>query len=288
MNQQCRLVWPLEAELGEGPIWIPREQALWFVDIKQGMLHRYHPASDDRRSLAVGGQPSFIVPVDGGSLLVGNLDALRLLENDRLGSPIARVDMPSHNRTNDGCVDPAGRLWFGTMDDDHRRPTGAVYMFDGNELTRVGGECMITNGPAVSADGDTLYHVDTVGRAIWRFDISAGPELGNGELFVRIEPQDGAPDGVTLDSDGCLWVALWGGWQVRRYAPDGELLATISVPSAQVTKVAFGGKDLTTGYVTTARIGLGESELAKQPLAGGLFAFDAPAPGVAAADVRLK
>lgn len=283
-----RLVWAVEATLGEGPAWIGRENALWFVDIKGGKVHRYDPASDDRQSFEVGGMPSFIVPAEGGKLLVGSVDGLYLLEDGKLTGPIAKIDMPAHNRTNDATVDASGRLWLGTMDNEEAANTGAIHLFDVTDLRAVGGECVITNGPAVSGDGNTIYHVDTLGRTIYRCDISAGTSLAHGDVFVKIAEADGHPDGVTVDSEGCVWVGLWGGWQARRYAPDGTLIATVAMPCANVTKVTFGGPDLRTGYVTTARKGLSEAELNGQPLAGGLFAFDAPAPGVALPEVKLS
>ncbi|MDF0486825.1 SMP-30/gluconolactonase/LRE family protein [Sphingomonas sp. H39-1-10] len=283
-----RLVWPVEATLGEGPAWIGRENALWFVDIKGGKVHRYDPASDDRQSFEVGGMPSFIVPAEGGKLLVGSVDGLYLLEDGTLTGPVAKIDMPAHNRTNDATVDASGRLWLGTMDNEEEANTGAIHVFDVTDLRAVGGECVITNGPAVSGDGNTIYHVDTLGRTIYRCDISGGTSLAHGEVFVKIAEADGHPDGVTVDSEGCVWVGLWGGWQARRYAPDGTLIATVPMPCANVTKVTFGGPDLSTGYVTTARKGLSEAELNGQPLAGGLFAFDAPAPGVPLSEVKLS
>ncbi|CAN5296268.1 SMP-30/gluconolactonase/LRE family protein [soil metagenome] len=285
---ESRLVWPVAATLGEGPAWIGRENALWFVDIKSGKIHRYDPATDDRQSFSVGGMPSFLVPAEGDRLLVGSLDGLYLLEDGKLTGPVAKIDMPAHNRTNDATVDSAGRLWFGTMDNAETAVTGAIHLFDEIDLRAVGGDCVITNGPAISGDGNVIYHVDTLGGTIYRCDISADTSLAKGEVFVTIAKEDGSPDGVTVDSEGCLWVGLWDGWQARRYAPDGTLLATVPMPCANVTKVAFGGPDLRTGYVTTARAGLSEDDLVDQPLAGGLFAFDAPASGMPLPEMRLK
>ncbi len=282
---QSRLVWPVAATLGEGPAWI--DAALWFVDIKGGMIHRYDPASDARDSYAVGGAPSFIVPTAEGGLLIGNGRDLQRFDGATLHPPIATVAMPAHNRTNDATVDATGRLWFGTMDDEEARPSGAVHLFDGVEIVAVGGECTITNGPAISPDGRLLYHVDTLAGTIHRFDIAADATLRDGTLFATIDPAHGNPDGVTVDAEGCVWVGLWGGWEARRYAPDGTLLERIAVPCGNVTKVAFGGPDLRTGYITTARAGLSDEDLAKQPLAGALFAFDAPAPGLPLPAVRI-
>ncbi|MEG3175064.1 SMP-30/gluconolactonase/LRE family protein [Sphingomonas sp. RB3P16] len=283
---KSRLIWPVAATLGEGPAWIA--DVLWFVDIKGGALHRYDPATDMRQSFEVGGAPSFIVPTSDGGLLVGNRGTLHLVEEETLGAPIATIAMPAHNRTNDATVDSAGRLWFGTMDDEESSPSGAVHLFDGETVRVVGGECTITNGPAISPDGRHLYHVDTLAGTIVRFDIATDETLSDAVSFATIAPEDGNPDGVTVDSEGCVWVGLWGGWEARRYAPDGTLLARVALPCANVTKVAFGGPDLRTGYVTTARAGLSEADLAEQPHAGGLFAFDAPAPGLPLHAVRLQ
>ena len=280
-------MWPVAAQLGEGPVWLGEAGLLWFVDIKRGALHRFDPASGTGETIMVGGQPSFIVPADDGTLLVGTGDSVRPLRDGVLGDPVAQVIMPAHNRTNDATVDAAGRLWFGTMDNGEAVATGAVHLFDGEVVRLVGGESVITNGPAISPDGNMLYHVDTLDRTIWRFDISDTDRLEHGKVFATIAEGEGAPDGVVVDAEGCVWAALWGGWEVRRYAPDGSLLARVALPCANVTKVAFGGPDLRTAYVTTARVGLSGDDLERQPLAGALFAFDAPAPGLPTHAVRL-
>lgn len=233
------------------------DAALWFVDIHGGAVHRYDPATEDRRSIPVGGRPSFLARIRDGGLLVGDGHALRRLENDALGEPVAMIDMPAGNRANDATVDRSVRLWFGTMDEGERAPTGAVYVFAGAGLRIAGGACVITNGPAVSPDGRTLYHVDTLAGTIWRFDIDGRETLTDGDVLVHIAPSDGFPDGASVDAAGCLWVGLWGGWAARRYAPDGTLLASIALPCENVTEVAFGGPGLRTGFVATARRPLG-------------------------------
>jgi sugar lactone lactonase YvrE len=284
---QYQVVWPLAAELGEGPVWLEREQALWFVDIKGRALHQYIPGTDARYSYPLPGQPSFVVPASDGSMLIGMGLGLYRVHAGILAEQIAVIDGAAFDRTNDATVDGKGRLWFGTMDSAERAPTGSVHLYDGHSLRSVGGVCTITNGPAISPDGRTLYHVDTLAGKIWRFDVSAREALTDGTLFAGIDPNDGHPDGVTVDCEGCVWVGLWGGWCVRRYAPDGQLLASVSLPCANVTKIAFGGVDLRTAYVTTARTGLSAEQLAQQPLAGGLFSFEAPAAGLPAYAVAL-
>lgn len=280
-------VWRLDALLGEGPVWLPDERALRFVDIKRGLLHRYHPATGERETLEVGGKPSFIVPEQGGGLLVGSQSGIFRFHDRRLGDVVVAIPHPPHNRTNDATVDRQGRLWFGTMDDSEERATGAVWCLDRGALHRAGGEAVVTNGPAVSADGNHLYHVDSAARTIWRFPLRSAPALADGEIFLQFDEEEGCPDGIVVDSEDCLWVALWDGWGLRRYAPDRRPLLHVPLPCARVTKLAFGGPDLRTAYVTTARLGLDAAALAAQPLAGSLFAFAAPAAGRVLPEVRL-
>jgi xylono-1,5-lactonase len=279
VSPEVRLVWDVGAQLGEGPVWCPDEQALWFVDIKRGAVHRYHPGTQTNENFATGGKPSFIVPEFGSGMIVGSESGIYRLINGKFGERITTLDMPAHNRTNDATVDAQGRLWLGTMDDNEELETGALYCLDRGDLHAMPAKAIVTNGPAVTDDARTLYFVDSAGRRIWRYAIVDGPSIGSPELFVELEEADGHPDGVVLDSEDCLWVALWDGWGVRRYAPDGTLLQQVDLPCARVTKLAFGGPDLQTAFVTTARIGLDEGQLAEQPLAGGLFAFDAPVAG---------
>jgi len=285
-RDNATLVWDLGCQLGEGPLWVPEERALWFVDIERAALHRFLPESGEKTTWHAEGRPSFIVKSQGGGFIVGKERALVHFDGIDFGETLAAIPMREGNRTNDATVGPDGRLWFGTMDDDKREPHGRVYTFDG-ALRERGGNCTITNGPAISPDGATLYHVDTVARRIWKHAIhDPAADLDAGTLFIEFAREDGNPDGVTTDAEGCVWVAMWGGWCVRRYAPAGELLAKIDLPCAQVTKVAFGGQDLRTAYVTTARTGLSETDLINQPLAGGVFTFNAPAPGLAPYAVR--
>jgi D-xylonolactonase len=280
-------IWPLGATLGEGPLWDARSGVLWFVDIKQGRVHRHDPATGAQTTIEVGGSPGFILPADDGGYVIGNGDTLQRFDGERVTGTIAQLSLPDNHRFNDAAVDPKGRLWFGSMDNAEKAATGVVHVHDGGVIHIAGGDCAITNGPAISGDGRWLYHVDTLGGLIWRFDISGDPLLRDGTVFARIDPADGNPDGVTIDAEDHVWVGLWGGWCARRYAPDGTLVQTVELPVANVTKVAFGGPDLKTAFATSARIGIAAEALAEQPLAGGLFAFPVDVPGVVVPDVRL-
>lgn len=280
------LAWQVDAELGEGPVWIEADQALWFTDIVGGRLHRYDPATGDKRTFDIGGSPSFVAALVDGALLVGDGHRLMRFVDGAYRDEIATLAMPAHNRTNDATVDAAGRLWFGTMDRDTHRPTGHFHCFDGHHIRDFTRSIPITNGPAVSPDGEWLYTVDTLGRTIRRHRLS-DDGIDIGATFVTLDPAKGTPDGVSTDMAGCVWLAVWGGSCIQRYAPDGTLLLELPLPCSHVTKVAFGGPDLKTGFVTTARIDLDAESLARQPLAGALFTFAAPDPGRAVPPVRL-
>ena len=275
------IIWPLAATLGEGPLWIDAEQCLWFTDIKAQRLHRYDPATNAGTSIDLPGQTGFIAPCASGGLILGMGQALWHRAPDGTLSRVATFDTAPGNRINDGTTGPDGRLWFGTMDDAETHPTGAILRHDPDgRIEPVTAPCTITNGPAISADGRLIYHVDTLAGIIWRAAITPAGQLQGTQLFAQIAPEDGTPDGVTLDAEGGLWVGLWGGFALRRYAPSGAITATIRLPCANVTKLAFGGPDLKTAYITTARAGLSPADLAAQPLAGGLFRFRADIPGL--------
>lgn len=283
MSAEPTLAWDVGALLGEGPLWDERGQALWFTDIKRRTIYRYDPSSAERREWGCPQQVGFLVPARSGGFIAGLETGLHRFDpQGGRFTLLAEVepDRPG-NRLNDAVVDPAGRLWFGTMDDGERSRTGAFYCFSRGELRRTNlTGIAITNGPAVSPDGRTLYWVDTLAGTISAAAIGDDATLGESREFVRIERAQGHPDGPTVDSQGCVWIALYAGWEARRYAPSGELLGRIRFPVANITKLAFGGPDLRTAFATTARHGLGPEALGQQPLAGGLFEFEVEVPGL--------
>jgi xylono-1,5-lactonase len=289
-EQEPTPVWELEAELGEGPVWVERDQALWFVDIKKQQVHRFDPKSGSRRSWDSPGQVGFILPAQGGGFVAGLQSGLYRF--DELSGDFELIvevepELPT-NRLNDGVVDPAGRLWFGTMDNGEKAKSGAFYCFHEGRLTRTGlHRIAITNGPAVSPDGKLLYCVDTLKGTIDVADIHDDGSLGDSRPFVRIDAREGHPDGPTIDANGYLWISLYAGWEARRYAPSGEMVESIRFPVANVTKIAFGGDGLRTGFATTARQLLSAEAIAKQPLIGALFEFSVNVPGVPCPLVRL-
>ena len=278
------------AELGEGPVWVAREAALWFVDIKGRQVRRYDPATGLHSAWQAPGQPGFIVPVRGGGFIVGLHSGLHAFdpESGQFTYWSAVEPQAPANRLNDASVGPDGALWFGSMDDLETRPTGALYrLCAGARPAALDDGYVITNGPAFSPDGRVFYHTDTLEGVVYAFDHREPGKLSAKRVFARIADSDGYPDGTTVDAEGCVWIALWSGWGVRRYSPAGELLAMARVACANVTKIAFGGEDGCTAYVTTAWKGLSPAQRAAQPLAGDLFRFRAPAPGAPCREAEL-
>ena len=289
MAAEPKVVWDLAAELGEGPVWVERDRALWFVDIKKHQVHRYDPESGGKNSWQAPEQVGFLFPAERGGFVAGLQSGLyHFDEGSGEFALIARVDEDKpDNRLNDAIVDPQGRLWFGTMDNNEKAKSGAFYCFEDGEVRHTGLDGIaITNGPAVSPDGRILYFVDTLKGTIEAADIGTDGSLSGRRPFAKIDPKDGHPDGPTIDSDGCVWISLYAGWEAWRYSPAGELIQRVRFPVANITKIAFGGDGLRTAYTTTARQLLTPEEIAKQPQIGDLFEFDAGVAGVPCPLVR--
>lgn len=273
MRAAPECIWPVGAELGEGALWSPRDRAVWFVDIKARLIHRLEPATGGRRSWDAPEQVGFVLPARDDAWVAGLQSGLHRFDPATGAFTLIATprDYPSGNRLNDGFVDQAGRLWFGSMADSEAGRDGALYRLDEDGVARVqDAGYAITNGPCVSPDGKTLYHTDTIDRVIYAFDLHDDGSLGRKREFVRIDRAGAHPDGPAMDAEGCLWTALFGGWGVERYDRAGKRIGYVAFPCANVTKVAFGGDALRTVYATTAKLHLDAGQRAAQPLAGGL------------------
>jgi len=283
-----RCVWPAKAQLGEGPVWSERRQALFWVDILGRKLHCYSPCDSAMRSWSFEEEISAVAERrDHSSLIVtlrhhfaffdpdtGQLEKIFDAESDRPG-----------NRFNDGKCDAQGRFWAGSMDFACEQPTGALYSFDAERRCKrhVDGFA-VTNGPTWSLDGRTLYFTNTATRRIFAFDFDpSSGSLSNQRLWLAFDETEGAPDGMTTDANGNLWIAHWGAGCVTCHAPSGEQLARIDVPASNTTSCAFGGPNLSTLYITSATTGLDEQASQAQPLAGGLFEIELDVRGLPAA-----
>lgn len=264
----------VKAVLGEGPVWVERERALYWVDIKGPRIFRLDTESGE----VTDWQPPFrigsLAPRAARGFIAGSERGFADADPeagryDLLFNP--EPERPT-NRFNDGKLDRRGRFWAGTMDDEEAEASGALYRLDsGLGCARIDDGYKVTNGPAFSPDGRLMYHNDSARQVTYVFDLDSAGEASDRRVFARFGEGDGYPDGMTVDSEACLWIAFWDGWCLRRFSPDGELLHTLEMPVARPTSCAFGGPDLDRLFVTSASIGLDQKALEMQPYAGGLF-----------------
>jgi sugar lactone lactonase YvrE len=274
----------LEAELGEGPAWDERSSRLLFVDILGHMLHSFDPERGEVDTLDLGVAVCAVAPRRrGGAVLAVEHGFALLDEGARVARRVATIDREDRPwRFNDGGCDPAGRFWAGTMTVDTVPGASALYRLSSDASVReILGDLTISNGMAWSADGGTMYFIDTPTQGVDHidFDVASGT-LGRRRRLVTVPTGAGSPDGMTIDADGCLWVALWGGSAVHRYTPEGKLDSVIELPVSNASSCAFGGAGLRTLFITTARVGLNDEEVAAQPHAGSLFAVATGSQGM--------
>jgi sugar lactone lactonase YvrE len=266
--------------LGEGPHWDERTGELLWVDITRGRIHAWSPPDGRVRTQPLDGEVSAVIPradEPGHVLAAGHRILLRDDDTETVLA-VVEQDLPD-NRFNDCKCDPQGRLWAGTMSKTRAPGTAALYrLVPGRELERVIDGTTISNGLAWSPSGDTMYFIDSTTQRVDAFDFDATTgDIDGRRALIDIDPNDGLPDGMTVDADGGIWICLFGGAALRRYTPDGRLDASIPLPTTNPTSPCFGGPDLQALYVTTARHGLTPDQLARERLAGALLALT---PGV--------
>jgi len=264
-----------KAVLGEGPVWRAETQDLVWVDIESTRVCCFNPATGENQTWDVGEKPGLAVPTKQGDLILGtSVGFVRLDLASGVLSPIIdpEQDLPN-NRFNDGKVDPEGRLWAGTMGLDEAPNVGSLYRLNRNLSTdKLFDQVTISNGMAWTSDQKTFYYIDSPTRRVDVFDCDmAGGTVSDRRTAFELPEGMGYPDGMSIDNEGMLWVALWQGWGVARFAPGGALLAKVEVPVECVTSCCFGGENWDELYITTSSRDLDETGRAEQPLAGGLF-----------------
>lgn len=287
MSAQC--LWDVGALLGEGPLWSPQARRLYFVDIKAPAVHALDMVSGERRSWPMPVDIGWLIPrLSGAGFLAGFRDGFARMQLeptvviDYLGNPLA--GQPGC-RLNDAKADAQGNVWAGSMHDtEPQQAVGQLFRIspDGQWQVMDSGY-HICNGPALSPDGKTLYHTDSLLGRVYAYERLPDGQLGPRRLWRQFQADEGSPDGMTTDVEGCLWIAHWGGAGISRFSPQGERLKHIPLPVSQVTSCTFGGENLDRLFVTSARIGLSDAQLQQEPLAGGLFEIDPGTRGLPAA-----
>nr|WP_239534261.1 SMP-30/gluconolactonase/LRE family protein [Thalassobacillus pellis] len=264
------------ATLGEGPSWDEANRLLYWVDIEGKKVFVYNPAVNENKTIEMDQMVGAIVPRSGNEAVIAMEKGLQFM-NTKTGElhPISDPESDiQENRFNDGKCDPEGRFWAGTMSFDAKEGNGSLYCLETDQnITKKIGNVTISNGLAWSPDNRYMYYIDTPTRKVdrYEYDLETG-DINNPVTVVEIPEGQGNPDGMTIDAEGNLWIAHWGGARISVWNPEnGELQKIIPVPALNVTSCVFGGDELNELYITTASTGMTEEDLRKYPHAGGLF-----------------
>ena len=279
----------VRASLGECPLWSSDERALYWVDINAPSLNRFDPATGENRVMPMPASIGSFAFRDAGGFVVALRDGIFFADaHGRLLDRLAAAPYDTaHHRFNDGRCDPQGRFVVGAMNERRDAADAALYRVDrAGRLEELFGALTISNGLAWSPDGGTMYHADTPTRTIRTFDYGPDARPSNARVFAAFAGEMERPDGGAVDSAGNYWTALYRGGEVRQFSPGAELLAVHPVPAMCPTMCAFGGEDLCTLYVTTARQQREADELARLPQSGGIFAMRVDVPGLPEARFR--
>ena len=272
-------------ELGEGPYWDHKNGFLYWVDITGHALHRFNFLSKKHEQCETPSMVGFAVMCSDGKLIAGLQDGLYKIDfwQRQIKKFCAPQNMPAENRFNDAKCDRRGRLWCGTMNcnPDHAHPTGSLFRLDQKKLIEIESDIFISNGLGWSPDNTVMYYTDTVRKVIWQYDydIESGA-ISNRSVFLQKKDGLGRPDGLCVDSQGRVLTALWPGWGIEIYTPDGKLDGRIELPVPQVSSCAFGGPDFKTLFITTAKEGMSDAAILKHPLSGRVFAVEMEIPGL--------
>jgi sugar lactone lactonase YvrE len=270
IDAEVSVAFPGSARVGEGPVWNARSGLLHWVDILAGEIHSADPGSRDQRVISVPTLIGAVAPRRSGGFVAATSEGFAAVELD--GSWSTRVAILGvGQRMNDGKCDPTGRFWAGSTEMEFASGQGALHVLSGDWRTeRVLDDLTLPNGLGWSPDGSVFYLIDTIAAELNAFDVSPDQSAPtNRRLLVQFRPGEGMPDGLTVDTDGCLWIAMWGGGRLVRISPTGQRLLELPVPAHQPSSCAFGGPDLDVLYVTSAREGM---RLAEDDPAGSVFA----------------
>lgn len=297
-----RCMWDAKAVLGESTVWDDRNGTVCWVDIENPSIHTFELETGRKSSWSAPAWISAIAPRAAGGFIASCADGIAHVDPAHdLYRPICQpIPDPTKARLNDGATDRAGRYWTGTCDtaqwDDSTtaedkesslkdfdvRSNGELYRLDLDGSFATCERDMVTeNGPAFSPDGRTAYVNDSMPLVTWAYDVDALGNLSNRRTFASFKPEDGYPDGMAVDTEGCIWMAFYESWKLRRFSPRGTLLEERQLPVRRGLRPAFGGTDFSRLFLITGSQGYSAERFAEEPLAGGLFEIlDLPAPGL--------
>ncbi len=280
-------VWDAQAQLGEGPIWHMERQSVFWVDIVSSSLHEYVPSTQVRHVWHLPGTLSCIAPSVAGGFVGTFANGIHHI--DLSSSELNLLHDPEpllpNNRLNDGCCDRDGNLWFGSMDNLESVASGAIYRLQPNgACERMTGDFVISNGPAFSPSGNTIYFTDTLARRIYSAELDSGElayaTIEDAQVFAEFTESDGYPDGIAVDAQGYLWCAMFAGAKIVRLTPSGDRDRDLPMPVPNITKCCFGGEKLQTLFITTAAKAMSPTQRRECPQAGGLFTVSLDVQGL--------
>ena len=278
-----KVVWKSNCILGEGTLWIKEHNSIYFVDIKKKKIHILNVKNKKRKVIKVNKQIGFIAHIKKNIFILGLEREIRIvnLKSKKVIKSIVIEEDLSNNRINDGKTDPKGRLWFGTMDNPERSiKNGSLYCLDKDLiLHKVDTGYFITNGPAFLNENN-FYHTDSRRRIIYKLKVNKYLKIIKKEVFIKLNSKNGSPDGMTLDRNKNLWVATYGGAKLLVFNKNGKLKHTVKFPAKNITNCAFGGKNNTEIFVTTAKKSMNKSELQRYSFSGSLFSVKSNIKGL--------
>lgn len=293
ITDKLSLALDAKAQIAEGPFWDQKEQLLYWVDILEKKINIYDPALGKNKHIQLDKMIGALIPTnEQGKLLAALTDGLYIIdaetvEQEFLVNPETNTDQ---TRFNDGKCDRSGRFWVGTMDLEEDRPLGNLYCLDKElNLEEKVKDVKISNGLAWSLDNKKMYYIDSPTKKVFAFDYDLETaEISKRRVIIKFAEGEGVPDGMTIDNQGKLWIAHFGGAQVSRWDPEtGKKIDKVELPVSNVTSCAFGGKNMDELYMTTASVGLSEKEKQAQPYAGGIFRYQAELKGLESVKFNL-
>ncbi len=280
----------IKAKLGEGSIWDYNKKILYWIDIENGVLYEYNPVLDTTLSHHAGKKIGTVVPETDSTVVLALEDGIyrMFLKDDTLEFLSKPASLEENQRFNDGKCDPSGRFWVGSMGPD--KSCFLYCMNNERSIIEILNGVTISNGIIWSLDSSKMYYIDTPTHQVRQFDFdNQSGNITAGKVIIEIPDTLGAPDGMTIDSEGKLWIALWGGYGVGRFDPvSGTLLEKINVPAKNITSCAFGGENLDILFITSASVGMTDDERSKLPDAGKLFSINPGVQGIKTNFINIR